>query len=67
MSRRINVELSELEYENLRFTLGDFRRITRDSYHKFVKTGYEYSVDVTNKEKYDVACSLYKKLVEDPE
>jgi len=65
MSKKINVELSDIEYENLKYTLGDFKRITRDSYYRFVKTEYVYSDDITNKERHDSALGLYKKLVED--
>ena len=67
MSKKINVELTDIEYENLRYTLGDFKRITRDSYYRFVKTDYQYSKDTTNKERHDAALSLYKKIVEDLE
>lgn len=65
MSKKISVELSDIEYENLKYTLGDFKRVTRDSYYRFVKTDYEYSKDLINKERHDAALNLYKKLVED--
>jgi len=63
--KEINVTLTEEEVHNLWCVLGEFRRITRDQYHRFVGTGYAYSDSVHSKEIYDIACSLYKKLVED--
>lgn len=65
MSKKITIELTEDEIKNLRFVLGDFKRITQDCYYRFVKTEYTYSNDSTNKERYNIACNLYKKLVED--
>lgn len=65
MSVKINTELTIQEFENLHYILGDFRRITRDSYYRFVKTDYTYSNDLTNKERFEIAESLLKKLVED--
>jgi len=65
MSVKIIAELTNEEFVNLHYVLGDFRRITRDSYYRFVKTDYTYSADGTNKERYQIAESLLKKLVED--
>ena len=62
--KEINVTLTEDEAYNLWAVLGEFRRITRDQYHRFIGTGYAYSDSLHNKEIYDIACSLYKNLVE---
>lgn len=65
MSVKINTELTNGEFESLRYSLGDLKRITRDQYYRFVKTDYQYSECLTNKERFEQAQSLYKKLVED--
>jgi hypothetical protein len=62
--KQINVTLTKKEVHHLWSVLGEFRRISRDQYHRFVGTGYAYSESLHNKEMYDIACSLYKKLVE---
>ena len=64
MNVKINAELSEDEFYNLYCVIGEFKRITRDQYYRFIGTGYAYSDSLHNKEIYDIACSLYKKLVE---
>ena len=51
----INVALTDEEAFNLWCTLGEFRRITRDQ----STSGTSYSLEL-----YNIACSLYKKLVE---
>lgn len=65
MSIKIDAELTNEEFEALHYALGDLRRITRDQYYRFVKTDYTYSNDLTNKERFEIAESLLKKLVED--
>jgi len=65
MSIKINTELTEEEFKNLNFILGDFRRITRDQYYRFVKTEYTYSECSINRERFEIAQNLLKKLVED--
>lgn len=65
MSVKINTELTDEEFANLHYVLGDFHRITRDGYYRFVKTDYTYSEDKTNKTRYQIAENLLKKLVED--
>jgi hypothetical protein len=50
--KEINVTLTEDEVYNLWAVLGEFRRITRDQCKN------------SSSEIYDIACSLYKKLVE---
>lgn len=65
MSRKVTIELSDIEIENLRYAIGELRRVTRDSYYRWVGHGYEYSNSPVNKERYEAAESLFKKLVED--
>jgi len=64
MSYKINAELDEREMYNLRHVLGEFRRITRDHYYRYVGTEKQYSTSSHNKEQLDIAESLIKKLVE---
>jgi len=65
MSVKLDAELTDKEFKNLHHVLGEFRRITRDHYYRFVKTNYCYSESEHNKEIYFIAESLLKKLVED--
>lgn len=64
MSYKINTELDEREMYNLWHVLGEFKRITRDQYHRYVGREKQYSDSLGNKEMVDVADSLNKKLVE---
>jgi len=65
MSKKITVELTNEEFKTLHSVLGDYKRITRDQYYRFVKTNYVYSECPLNKIRFDEAQSLLKKLVED--
>ena len=53
MNVKINAELSEDEFYNLYCVIGEFKRITRDQYYRFIGTGYAYSDSLHNKEIYD--------------
>jgi len=64
MSYKINVELDEKEMYNLWHALGEFKRITRDQYYRYVGCEKQYSDSLHNKEMVDIADSLLKKLVE---
>ncbi|NBO99134.1 MAG: hypothetical protein EBU90_03270 [Proteobacteria bacterium] len=64
MNYRISTELDEKEMYNLWHVLGEFRRITRDQYYRYVGTEKQYSTGLHNKEMLDTAESLAKKLVE---
>jgi hypothetical protein len=65
MSIKINVELTNEEFDTLNYILGELRRITRDQYYRFVEAEYCYSECRINKERFEIAQSLLKKLVED--
>jgi len=64
MNVNITAVLTSEEFNTLHSLLGDYKRITRDQYYRFVKTEYVYSNDEHNKEKYEEAQSIYKKIVE---
>jgi len=65
MNYKINAELNEKEMYNLWHVLGEFKRITRDQYYRYVGTEKKYSDSPHNKEMVDIAESLIKKLVDD--
>jgi len=65
MSVKLDAKLTDKEFKNLHHVLGEFRRIARDHFYRFVKTNYCYSESEHNKEIYLIAESLFKKLVED--
>ena len=55
--KEINVTLNEKEVSSLWCVLGEYRRVTRDQ-AKFT-AGSSHSLEM-----YDIACSLYEKLVD---
>lgn len=65
MNVNVNAKLTNEEFKTLQFILGDYKRITLDQYYRFVKTNYTYSDCSINKERFEVAQNLIKKLVED--
>lgn len=54
--KEINAILTEEEAFSLWCTLGEFRRVTRDQ--------TKFNNSSGSREMYDIACSLYNKLVE---
>lgn len=65
MSIKINADLTEEEFNTLYCILGDYARITRDQYYRFVETEYTYSFDLVNKKRFEEAQCLLNKLVEE--
>jgi len=65
MSIKINADLTEEEFNTLYGILGEYARITRDQYYRFVETEYTYSFDPVNKKRFEEAQCLLNKLVEE--